>query len=245
MSSALTATLLAAAACWFPPIDLPPVIPAFGTKLENYYRKPDPKIAEQFLVELLKPENIDHKWFNAHTDVLEIMGTQLGDLARGREEMIRRYETAYAGTTVRGKRVIVAALKVCGDETSQTATAGWLKDETDAALKGDLEALQKRLADPDRKHFRDLPVKTPHDVDLLWGNFYITGEYEPVSAILDVFDRKDDDETALLRRVAKFSLGSNLQRHPQLVALIQKHRKERGAGSEKALSELILEFKQK
>jgi len=90
-----------------------------------------------------------------------------------------------------------------------------------------------------------LPVKTPHDVDLRWGNFYITGEYEPVSAILDVFDRPDDNDTPVLRRVAKFSLGSNLQRHPRLVELIQKHRKERGAGSEKALSELILEFKKK
>jgi hypothetical protein len=64
-----------------------------------------------------------------------------------------------------------------------------------------------------------------------------------VSAILDIFDRPDGKDTPVLRRVAKFSLGSNLQRHPRLVELIQKHRKERGAGSEKALSELILEFK--
>jgi hypothetical protein len=243
MSSALVATLLTAAALSFPPADLPPVVPAFGPRLENYYRKPDPKIAEEFLVALLKPENLEHKWFDAHTDVLDIMGTQLGDLAREREETIRRYESEFPKTTVRGKRVLLAALKVCGDESSEKTVAGWLKDEGNAALKDDLEALQKHLADPDRKHFRELPVRTPHDVDLLWGNFYITGEYEPVSTILDVFDRPDDDQTPVLRRVAKFSLGSNLQRHPQLVALIQKHRQERGAGSEKALSELILEFK--
>ncbi len=243
MSAALAATLLTAAAFSFPPVDLPPVVPAFGGRLENYYRKPDPKIAEEFLVALLQPENLDHKWFDAHTDVLEIMGTQLGDLARGREEIVRRYEAAFAGTTVRGKRVLLAALKVCGDETSESAAAGWLKDDGNAAVQEDLEALQKHLADPHRKHFRELPVKTPHDVDLLWGNFYITGEYEPVSTILDIFDRPDDDQTPVLRRVAKFSLGSNLQRHPRLVALIQKHRKERGAGSEKTLSELIVEFK--
>ena len=50
-----------------------------------------------------------------------------------------------------------------------------------------------------------------------------------------------DKDTPVLRRVAKFSLGANLQRHKKLVELIQKHRKERGAGSEKVLGELILE----
>jgi hypothetical protein len=243
MSFALPINLLAALALLFPPADLPPVVPTYGAKLENYYRKPDPEIAGQFFAELLKPENIDHKWFNDHADVLDIMRTQLGDLAKGREDIIRQYEGSFPQTTLKGKQVIVAALRVCGDESSQRVVAGWIDDSANKDVKKELEALQKHLANPKRKHFRDLPVKSPHDVDLLWGNFYITGEYEPVSAILDIFDRPDDKDTAVLRRVSKFSLGSNLQRHPRLVEVIQKHRKERGAGSEKALSELILEFK--
>jgi len=243
MTVAIAAVLLVGVPLWLPPVDLPPVVPEFGPRLENYYRKPDPKIAEQFLVELLKPENVDHKWFNGHADVLDIMGTQLGDLANGHEELVRRYEAAFSQTTLKGKQVIVAALKVCGDESSQKVIVGWLTDAAHKDVKNDLEALLKHLTDPRRKHFRELPVKTPHDVDLLWGNFYITGEYDPVSAILDIFDRPDDKDTAVLRRVAKFSLVSNLQRHPRLVEVIQKHRKERGAGSEKVLSELILEFK--
>ena len=63
------------------------------------------------------------------------------------------------------------------------------------------------------------------------------------ASMTHVFDGPDDKDTAVLRRVAKFSLGANLQRHKKLVELIQKHRKERGPGSEKALGELILEFK--
>ena len=245
MFCTIAATLLTAVALGFSPVELPPVVPAFGPKLENYYRKPEPKIAGQFFAELMKPENIDHRWFNDHADVLDIMGTQLGDLANGREAAVRQYEAGFPKATLKGKRVILAALKVCGDDTSKAVVAGWLKDTAQEELQEDLEALQKHLEDPDRKHFRELPVKSPHDVDLLWGNFYITGEYELVSAILDVFDRPDDKDTPVLRRVAKFSLGSNLQRHPKLVESIQKHRKERGAGSEKALSELILEFEKK
>jgi hypothetical protein len=243
MSFVFTAILPAAFALWLPPVDLPPVVPEFGPKLENYYRKPDPKIAEEFLAELLKPENIDHKWFNEHADVLDIMGTQLGDLANGNEELVRRYEAAFPQARPKGKQVIVAALKVCGDETSKKIVSEWVIDAVNKDLKSNLEVLRKHLTDPRRKHFRELPVKTPHDVDLLWGNFYITGEYEPVSTILDVFDRADDKDAAVLRRVVRFSMGSNLQRHPRLVEVIQQHRKERGAGSEKLLGELILEFK--
>ncbi len=167
LSSALAATLLTAAALSFPPVELPPVIPAFNARLENYYRKPDPKIAGEFLSELLKLENIEHKWFNDHADVLDIMGTQLGDLANEREEIVRGYETAFSGATVKGKRVILVALRLCGDDASRTIVAEWLADDANAALKADLEALQEHLADPARKHFRELPVKTPHDIDLL------------------------------------------------------------------------------
>jgi hypothetical protein len=192
--------------------------------------------------ESLKPENIDDPWFKERWDVLEILGTHLGDLAIGDKELTRRYEAAFSTTTDTGRKLIIAALKVCGDETSKEAVADWLNNAAFAPLKNDLEALQRHLKDAKRKHYRDVPVKTPHDVDMLWGNFYITGDYEPVARILDVFDGPDDKETAVLRRVARFSLGANLQRHKKLVELIQKHRKERGAGSEKVLSELILEF---
>src|SRR5262245_6322365 len=143
MSFVFAAILPAAVALWLPPVDLPPVVPEFGPKLENYYRKTDPKIAEEFLAELLKPENIDHKWFNEHADVLDIMGTQLGDLANGHEELVRRYEDAFPRARLKGKQVIVAALKVCGDETSQKVVAGWLSDSTHKDLKNDLEVLHK------------------------------------------------------------------------------------------------------
>src|SRR5262245_18629453 len=115
MTVAIAAVLLVGVPLGLPPVDLPPVVPEFGPRLENYYQKPDPRIAEQFLAELLKPENIDHQWFHGHEDVLDIMGTQLGDLANGREKLIRRYEAAFSETTLKGKQVILAALKICGD----------------------------------------------------------------------------------------------------------------------------------
>ena len=55
MSAAFAAILLTAVALGYPPGDLPPVIRGFGPKLENYYRKPDPKIAGLVYVAAFAP----------------------------------------------------------------------------------------------------------------------------------------------------------------------------------------------
>ena len=83
-------------------------------------------------------------------------------------------------------------------------------------------------------------LKTPDDLDLLWSNFFITGEYEPVARILDVFDLPDAKENEVLKRVGRWSLGSNLQQHPKLVELVRKHTAERPKESRKVIDELIV-----
>ena len=55
-----------------------------------------------------------------------------------------------------------------------------------------------------------------------------------------MFDLPAAKENEVLKRVARFSLGSNLQQHPKLVELVLKHKKDRPAGSQKVLDELIL-----
>src|SRR5207302_367805 len=104
-----------------------------------------------------------------------------------------------------------------------------------ADLRPELEALKNHLKDPARKHVRDRPARTPKDLDLLWANFFVTGEYAPVSRILDVFDLPAGKDNEVLKRVARWSLGSNLQQHPRLVELVHKHAKDRREGSRKVI----------
>ena len=99
----------------------------------------------------------------------------------------------------------------CGDKETMKRIDAWLADRRYAGVRPELEALKKHLQDPKRTHVRDRPAQEPKELDLLWGNFFITGEYAPVSRILDVFDEPDASELDTLKRVARWSLGSNRQ----------------------------------
>ena len=222
------------------PPDLPPFIKEHAKTVSFYYKAPDPKLGPRLLRELLQKENIEHPFFAKDDHVLLLIGAQLGDIAMGNAKIVRGYETAFADAPPMGRRVIVRALMNCGDKETVKQAGAWLADRRYADLRAELEALQKHLADPKRKQVRDRPAKEPKDLDYLWGNFFITGDYAPVSRILDVFDQPDTKENEVLKRVARWSLGSNLQQHPRLVEVIQKHAKNRPEGSRKVIDSLIL-----
>jgi hypothetical protein len=235
-----TCWLLLSASLIAQPDNLPPLFKTYAPKMTYYYKSPDASLGPKMLKDLLKEENIGHPFFDKNAHVLTIIAAQLGDIAVGKGAIVRQYEAEFALAPASGRKVILRALATCGDKETAKQLEGWLADKRSADLRADLEALQKHLADPKRRHVRDRPATTPDDLDLLWANFFITGEYAPVARILDVFDLPDAKENQVLKRVAKWSLGSNLQQHPKLVELVEKNRKGRPAGSKKVIDELII-----
>ncbi|HJZ89911.1 MAG TPA: hypothetical protein VKE40_03495 [Gemmataceae bacterium] len=222
------------------PPDLPPFVKTYSHVATYYYTDPDPNVGPKMLKELLKKENLEHAFFVKNEHVLTLIGAQLGDIATGKPEVVREYEAAFADAAPAGRKVIIRALGNCGDKETVKQVDAWIADKKFADHKADLEALKKHLEDPKRQHVRDRPATTPKDLDLLWANFFVTGEYAPVSRILDVFDVQAAKENEVLNRAAKWSLGSNLQQHPKLVELVQKHAKDRPEGSKKVIDELII-----
>src|SRR5262245_55914530 len=209
----------------------------FAPAVTFYYKSPDPALGPRMLKELLKEENLEHPFFAKNGHVLLLVGAQLGDIAAGKPKIVREYESAFADAPLTGRRVIIRALTNCGDAETIKKLDAWLGDEKYSDIKPDLTSLKKHLEDPKRNHVRDRPAKTPDDLDLLWSNFFITGEYAPVSRILDVLDAPSNRANATMQRVAKWSLGSNLQQHPKLVEVLQKQAEKRAEGSRAALEE--------
>jgi uncharacterized protein (TIGR03066 family) len=204
-----------------------------------YYTAPDPSFGPKMLKELLKRENLEHPFFANNDHLLSIHAALLGDVAAGKPKIVRAYEAAFLEAPPAGQRLIIRALRNCGDRETVNRIDGWRADRRSAAVRSDLDSLKKHLEDPKRKHVRDLPAREPKDLDLLWANFFITGEYAPVARLLDVFDRPGARDNETLQRVAKWSLASNLQQHPKLVELVRKHAKDRREGSRKVIDELI------
>lgn len=238
----LLSTLLLALGHTGQPPQPPQPPPAFAMEQAKvvtfYYKSPDPLQGPKLLKELIKKENVEHPWFAQRGHVLVLMASILGDIGTGQPKVVREYEASFAGATTAGRKVILRALTNCGDKETLARADAWLGDDKFADVRPELQGLKKHLENPRRQHVRDRAAATPDDLDLLWGNFFISGEYAPVSRILDVFDQPDAQANEVMKRVARWSLGSNLQQHPRLAELVREHSKERAAGSRKVIEEL-------
>jgi hypothetical protein len=211
----------------------------FAKTVTFYYTAPNPAFGPRMLKELLKKENLEHPFFANNDHLLNIHAVLLGDIAAGKPKIVRAYEAAFVEALPAGRRLVIGAPRHCGDQETVNRIDAWRPDRRFADVRADLDALKKHLEDPKRKQVRNLPAREPRDLDLLWANFFITGEYAPVAKILDVFDPPDAKDNETLKRVAKWSLGSNLQQHPKLVELVRQHAKDRREGSRKVIDELI------
>lgn len=232
-----TTLLLMLAGIAHQPANVPPMFKEFAPAVTFYYKSPDPALGPKMLKELLKKENLEHPFFVKNGHVLALVGAQLGDIAIGKPKVAREYEAAFADAPLTGRRVIVRALTNCGDADTVKKVESWIGEEKYADIKPELETLKKYLEDPKRQHVRDRAAKTPDDLDLLWSNFFITGEYAPISRILDVLDQPNTRENATMKRVAKWSFGSNLQQHPKLGEVVKEHADKRAEGSRAVLEE--------
>jgi hypothetical protein len=219
--------------------NLPPFVQERVQTLTYYYQSPNPELGPQLLKELLEKKNLEHPWFADKEYVLNLLSAQFGDLAAGKPKIVRKYEAEFAGASLSGRRLILHALENCGDKQTLSQIDAWLGDPRYENARRELESLKRQLKDPHHKHVRDRPARTPDDLDLLWVNYFITGEYAPISRLLDVLELPDGGNNQVLKGAARWSIGSNLQQHPKLLELVKKHAKERSAASQKAIAEMI------
>lgn len=228
---------LLSALCLLQPNQPPPILPE-ATRMMKYYEKPDPRRGVKLLKELLKPENLDHPMTTREDGhVLSILCEQLGYIAKGHPEIVREYEKLFANTTPTGKYGILRTLRVAGDDQTKKQLDTWLAGEKNPETLKALEETKRIITAPKREMNRDRAVRTGKDLDMLWADFFATGEYTPVSRILDAFE---SNVPPGVKSAARWSLESNLKQHPKLVKLVKEHLKDRGEKS-KAEAEKILE----
>lgn len=227
------------------PGNLPPFIKNHSRTLTFFYEKPDPNLGPTLLKAFLDPNNIDDPWYQNKAHVTAIIASQFAEIARDQPKVIRAYEDLFPTASDSGRSFLVKVLYQCGDETTAQKTQQWLEKPEFQDNRKALETLGKSLSEADKTkpakaRIVDRPAKTPDDLDLLWANFFIHGDYPAVSRILDVLDLPDNRENMLMRRVARWSLTSNLKQHKRLVKIVMEHTEERGPGSKKVINEIII-----
>ncbi len=239
MYSPVAIALVASLVCQAADQPLPPFLQEHGRQLTYYYKSPTPELGPQLLKELLAKQNIEDPWFREHEHVLHLLSAQLGDMAIGKPRIIRKYEAQFAGASRPGRFVILRALENCGDAITLKQVNAWLVDPNYEDMRPRLAALKQELSDPEFKHVRNRPAQTPDDLDFLWANFFITGDYAPAARVLDVIELPETKANAVLKGAAMWSMRSNLHQHPKLAELVKKHAKERSPESQKQIADLI------
>jgi hypothetical protein len=201
---ALTVILVLAASSWAEPEKLDEVM----RFLKEYHRAPAPERVPKMLDALLDEKLIELPIFSLDRpeQTLKLTGHAFGLIARNKPKLIRLYEARFPKASKAGRRLLVEAFWVCGDQQTLKLAVDWEKDPAQAELKDAIQALREFLSHLVRPLPRDLPARNPTDLDLLWTDFLITGEYAPVSRILDVLDRPDH----LRARIDTF-----LAKHPE------------------------------
>jgi len=112
-------------------------------------------------------------------------------MARGNAELVRTYESRFVAVTQPGKLFLLTCLQICGDQETVKQIKAWQRDAKNSDLKKALETARHAVSNPKRSLPRDRPPRFPTELDLLWVDFLVTGEYPPVARILDVLDRQD------------------------------------------------------
>ena len=161
--------------------------------LGHFHERPDADKACVILEQMLKAGALSDPSFQERPDRFVILAHGYGHLARGQAERVRLFERFFVRVAkdTASQRFLLAALAVCADEDTPKALKAWRQNDSFQNVWAEIEEIQTALQEKSLKLPRDREPRLPLDLDLLWIDFYVTGEYPPIDKILGVLDRPD------------------------------------------------------
>jgi hypothetical protein len=104
------------------PGQIPPVFQDAAQLVTTYHHKPDPARAAAVFDKLIADKALDHPFMrDEHRFTLNAQA--FGHMARSHADLIRKYEAAFPTTDDAGRRFILGALTICGDDKSKELVA--------------------------------------------------------------------------------------------------------------------------
>ena len=169
--------------------------------IANYHRKPAPARVPEILSKVLKMAGAGQEPLDTSNGT-RLIAAAFGHMGKGQKKLVRLYESRFDDAGKQGKSFLLEALKICGDAETLKRMKKWAGDPRNAGLKKDIEDSHTFLANPERAYPRDRAAKSPGDLDLLWADFLVTGEYAPVARILDVLENPRSLRKSIEKRLA-------------------------------------------
>ncbi|MDP2653062.1 MAG: hypothetical protein Q8Q08_03415 [Candidatus Omnitrophota bacterium] len=197
MKRILVASAVSAAVLLCPPVSASVKVRTeeeFDRVVSYYYQNPRPQDAIEALEYLLKSDFLK-KQFARDTHTLEMLACFFGRLAENDPKLLRTYEKLYGKAGREGQAFLVMTFGVFRDVRAEEFLKAKLAKTNDPRIAGVLAKPYTGRAGI----IRD--VESPQHMDLLWVEFLLTGDKEPVVKIVDVLAWKDVFAARLLARL--------------------------------------------
>lgn len=100
------------------------------------------------------------------------------------------------------------------------------------------QLLQMRHSSP--RPILEWPVRSPGDLDVLWGAFSATGDVRYIESIISVVQRSASGfEDIVIQRAAEWSLGANARQHELVYRVCKDHVGDSGLPSSDDLKQIV------
>ncbi len=153
----------------------------------GYHARPAPERVPAVLDALFARKALEAPWRDLGGP--EALAHAFGHMARGNAKLVREYESRFPAADGSGQTFLLRALQVCGDDITLKKLEKWSADPGLRDRRKEVEAARTYLADAARQLPRARPARDMADLDFLLVDFLVTGDYAPVSRLLDVLDR--------------------------------------------------------
>lgn len=163
---------------------------AFDRFTSHYYEAPQPERAPEMLHVFLTDIVPSKQDLQQDTHSLMLAAYFFGRLGVGHSHLVRQYEALFATSPPVGRLALLEVLRICGDEITRTKLQQWQADPAFQSHHSQLTSVRERLGAPMVSPL-SRETATPADLDLLWMEFFLTGDPKPIRKLLDVVDRPD------------------------------------------------------
>lgn len=160
----------------------------FNKFVDEFYRSGSPNQAAEAIWCFVHSEMFGKRSSEGSIDLTQYFFARI---AEDHPEVVRSYEAQLDEATPNGKVYILSLLGMVGDEHTQSFLNNRFADDAYKDLQQEIADTLERLPATEKIDVLQRSIRSSFDLDLLWIEFQITGNKEPVRRIIRTLDWRD------------------------------------------------------
>ena len=161
----------------------------FEQFIQDYYKNPDPDQVPGLLLNLMDTQYFETgEVFKQNRQLLYAYA--FGRIAEEEPSLVPLYIKMFDKASLPGKAFLVNVFQVCGNDEVKTFLEKVKEKEDNKDIKPLIEdALERNMPLPFDPLTKE--IKIPYDIEMLWAEFFVSGNEEAIRRVLSLVDKPD------------------------------------------------------